>query len=73
MRLHAAPPRRSIRMVEHVTLDKYIEEMAVYCGDLSAYTRGHPFTREELEAALSEYEPDTTHSYCLFLLLQTVE
>lgn len=60
-------------MVEHVTLDEYIAEMAVYRGDLSAYTRGHSFTREELEAAASECEPGTAHSYCLFLLLQTVE
>ena len=60
-------------MVEHVTLDEYIAEMAVYRGDLSAYTRGHGFTRQELEEAVPEYDPDTAFSYCLALLLKTVE
>lgn len=73
MRLYAAPAWLAIWMVEQLTLDEYIAEMAVYCGDLSAYTRGHGFTREELEQAAPEYDPDTAFSYCLSLLLKTVE
>ena len=52
-------------MAGQTTLDDLVSLMAEFRGDLHAMAKGHPFTLEEVDAALQEASPGGAEAVCL--------
>jgi hypothetical protein len=50
------------------TLDDLVALMASFHGDLHAMAKGHPFTLQEVDAALQEASPGGAEAVCLCVL-----
>lgn len=50
------------------TMSEFLEGMKGYYGDLHQYAKGHPFTLQEVDAALSEAE--AADAVCLKIMRQ---
>jgi hypothetical protein len=55
-------------MAGQTTLNDLVELMAEFRGDLHAMAKGHPFTLEEVDAALQEASPGGAEAVCLCVL-----
>jgi hypothetical protein len=55
-------------MAGQTTLDELVALMAEFRGDLHAMAKGHPFTLEEVDAALQKASPGGAEAVCLSVL-----
>jgi hypothetical protein len=60
--------REAINMAGQTTLDELVALMAEFRGDLHAMAKGHPFTLQEVDAALQEASPGGAEAVCLSVL-----
>ena len=50
------------------TMSDFLDGMKGYYGDLHQYAKGHPFTLQEVDAALQEASPGGAEAVCLSVL-----
>jgi hypothetical protein len=60
--------REAINMAGQTTLDELVALMAEFRGDLHAMAKGHPFTLQEVDAALQEASAGGAEAVCLSVL-----
>jgi hypothetical protein len=55
-------------MAGQTTLDELVSLMAEFKGDLHMFAQGHPFTLQEVDAALQKASPGGAEAVCLSVL-----